>query len=280
MLKNYEDFINETISTWHGSPHKFDKFSLEYMNSGEGNQSYGWGLYFTDKKEIAEYYAKNVGKKFIISDDAPDYNGTNRNKEYLKIAIEHFGDPDAFIKAIRESKPFTHPSGLIEISLYIGGNLNIKILNKRVLINYIKKYAKNLGNSLLYKVVLHDNKNPNDYNYLRWDKQPTNKQYNAALAFLRSLDEKSNFAIDIQKILADEYLRTKEYYTGERLYYALSVAVGSKKASLGLLENGIDGIKYPSEFLSKVTQENSFNYVVFDDKNIKIETVERLFHFS
>lgn len=42
---------------YHGSPHKFNKFSTDNIGSGEGNQSFGWGLYFTDNKGIAEHYA-------------------------------------------------------------------------------------------------------------------------------------------------------------------------------------------------------------------------------
>ena len=42
---------------YHGSPHTFDKFSTNNIGSGEGNQSFGWGLYFTDNKGIGEHYA-------------------------------------------------------------------------------------------------------------------------------------------------------------------------------------------------------------------------------
>ena len=42
------------IKAFHGSPHRFDKFSTEFMGSGEGVQAFGWGLYFTDIKSIAE----------------------------------------------------------------------------------------------------------------------------------------------------------------------------------------------------------------------------------
>lgn len=308
MLKKYKEFINESISAWHGTPHKFDEFSTNYIGKGEGNQSYGWGLYFTDKKEIGEYYAKNVGKKFIISDDAPDYNGTNRNKEYLEIAIEYFGDPDAFIKKIRESKPYTYPSGLIEISLYIGGNLNIKISNKRILINYIKKYAKNLGNSKLYKVILHDNKNPNEYEYIKWYDTLTDKQKN----LIRNQAKKENINVDkiifevdffeIRKSIEGEwavfdkdsskqrghsfktkkeaedhlvYLKHEWEQKGNGIYQDFERIFGSsKEASLFLLRAGIDGIKYPSEYLRKSSHEDSFNYVVFDSNNVKIESVE------
>jgi len=42
------------VNVWHGSPANFDRFDTNFMSSGEGNQAYGWGLYFTDTKEIAE----------------------------------------------------------------------------------------------------------------------------------------------------------------------------------------------------------------------------------
>jgi len=40
-----------------GTPHDFNVYSTEYAGTGEGNQSFGWGLYFTDQKTIAERYA-------------------------------------------------------------------------------------------------------------------------------------------------------------------------------------------------------------------------------
>lgn len=43
-------------SAWHGTPHQFDKFSVQHIGSGEGAQAYGWGLYFGGNKAVAEYY--------------------------------------------------------------------------------------------------------------------------------------------------------------------------------------------------------------------------------
>jgi hypothetical protein len=45
---------------WHGSPHRVDQFSTSKIGSGEGNQHYGWGLYFATAKEVAEYYRDEV----------------------------------------------------------------------------------------------------------------------------------------------------------------------------------------------------------------------------
>ena len=42
------------VNTWHGSRADFSEFSTDFINTGERNQAYGWGLYFTDTKQIAE----------------------------------------------------------------------------------------------------------------------------------------------------------------------------------------------------------------------------------
>lgn len=41
---------------FHGSPHRFEEFSLHAIGSGEGNQTFGWGLYFASQREVAEHY--------------------------------------------------------------------------------------------------------------------------------------------------------------------------------------------------------------------------------
>ncbi len=43
-------------SAYHGTPHKFDKFTLDHIGEGEGAQSFGWGLYFAESKGVADFY--------------------------------------------------------------------------------------------------------------------------------------------------------------------------------------------------------------------------------
>lgn len=50
-------------SAWHGSPHVFEKFSLHAIGSGEGAQSYGWGLYFASRREVAEFYRETLTRR-------------------------------------------------------------------------------------------------------------------------------------------------------------------------------------------------------------------------
>jgi hypothetical protein len=46
----------------HGSPYEFDKFLLEKVGTGEGNQAFGYGLYFTESSGIAKSYAKKLSE--------------------------------------------------------------------------------------------------------------------------------------------------------------------------------------------------------------------------
>jgi hypothetical protein len=44
------------IRAYHGSPHDFDRFSLDKIGTGEGAQAYGHGLYFADSEDVARNY--------------------------------------------------------------------------------------------------------------------------------------------------------------------------------------------------------------------------------
>lgn len=46
------------IRVHHASPHKFDKFDLSKVGTGEGAQAFGHGLYFAQSKDTANWYLK------------------------------------------------------------------------------------------------------------------------------------------------------------------------------------------------------------------------------
>lgn len=54
---------------YHGSPHLFEKFSLDKIGTGEGAQAFGWGLYLAGRKGVAEYYRDTLtGERFFNFD--------------------------------------------------------------------------------------------------------------------------------------------------------------------------------------------------------------------
>lgn len=44
------------LRLYHGSPHDFDKFSMDKIGTGEGAQAYGHGLYFAEAEDTAKAY--------------------------------------------------------------------------------------------------------------------------------------------------------------------------------------------------------------------------------
>lgn len=46
-------------TAYHGTPHRFDEFSLEHIGTGEGAQAHGWGLYFAQDRKVSEDYPNN-----------------------------------------------------------------------------------------------------------------------------------------------------------------------------------------------------------------------------
>lgn len=55
-----EEQKNDLI-LYHGTKHNFLKFETTNIGGGEGNQSFGWGIYFTDNKSVSEFYANLLG---------------------------------------------------------------------------------------------------------------------------------------------------------------------------------------------------------------------------
>jgi hypothetical protein len=45
-----------SMKAFHGSPHDFDKFSMDAIGTGEGAQAYGHGLYFAESEDVARGY--------------------------------------------------------------------------------------------------------------------------------------------------------------------------------------------------------------------------------
>lgn len=56
MLKTFSQFINEVLG-FHGSARQFDKFDNSKILSGEGNVSFGHGIYVGEHPDTGKHYA-------------------------------------------------------------------------------------------------------------------------------------------------------------------------------------------------------------------------------
>jgi hypothetical protein len=57
------------IRAFHGSPHSFDRFSLDKIGTGEGAQAYGHGLYFAESEDVARAYRDQLSRHSIAAPD-------------------------------------------------------------------------------------------------------------------------------------------------------------------------------------------------------------------
>jgi hypothetical protein len=52
------------MTTYHGSPHIFNKFRMDKIGTGEGAQAYGHGLYLAENPNVAKDYAEKLGADY------------------------------------------------------------------------------------------------------------------------------------------------------------------------------------------------------------------------
>lgn len=92
------------IKAWHGSPHKFDRFSLEHIGKGEGQQVYGHGLYFAEKRGTAEWYRNQLSDAHGVNTvkydgkSLTDDEASTGNKDADSALVQVGGDLDAAVK--------------------------------------------------------------------------------------------------------------------------------------------------------------------------------------
>ena len=54
------------MTLFHGTPHRFDKFDLKAIGTGEGAQGWGHGLYFAEDPKVAGSYQSGLSRGVII----------------------------------------------------------------------------------------------------------------------------------------------------------------------------------------------------------------------
>ena len=91
------------MTTWHGSPHIFEKFDLSKIGSGVGQQAYGKGLYLAESPAFANEFKTNLsgyssGAKSALRQANNDYDqamaAQAKKLEHYKALIESGGGGD------------------------------------------------------------------------------------------------------------------------------------------------------------------------------------------
>ncbi len=246
-------------SAFHGSPYRFDKFSLEHMGKGEGAQVYGWGLYFAGKREVAEYYRQTLEKG-------------KRDWSYKIGGVEYTSsDHDAFIAAdMAHTAQEYGPVDKDWAESELGARAPYDVDRTRQLYEEFSKQqvTRNSGGQL-YEVNI-----PEDGEYLLWDK-PLSEQPEKVRAALESLKTSELLDEGTRSIIAKGFDKMtggalhNNLGADDRINEGRTVAQREEYISKLLHDAGIAGIKY-LDGTSRGAGEGSYNYVIFDDNAVEI----------
>ncbi len=245
MLKGVvgADGITYFQSAYHGTPHKFDKFSTDNIGTGEGAQAHGWGLYFAENKEVSEKYRENLSH--------PEY--FYNNKEIKPDTVEHIALQSVYM--IKAWHGLTLEEAVKKAIDYHknekqGASLSNKMFRSKV-INFLNKAdisKMDMKYGQLYKVDI-----PESDVLLDEDKKFSEQPENVQNAI---------------KELAEEYARLEfeieQDKTGKDIYQTLAEDAGSyADASMELNDVGIKGITYDGKTDGRC-------YVIFDDNAVDV----------
>jgi hypothetical protein len=243
------------MTVFHGSPHKFDKFDMSKIGTGEGAQAYGHGLYFAENQAVANQYKNLAERQFVdgpLNWDNPIHVGIR--------ASDLAGGREAGIARLSQT-----------VTAKTADAKNKDIAQKAI--EFLKsgepfeKYAKGGGHT--YNVDLPDE---SIAKMLDWDKPLSQQPENVRQALKPFLDDILKRADDpnpVYRTLPDAVKQIKEEtLTGQQLYQWIGRGSGQELSTENLRKLGIPGIKY-LDAGSRGTGGTS-NFVVFDDTLPKI----------
>ena len=271
---------------YHGSPYGFDSFSTDAIGSGEGMQAFGWGLYFTDNREIAKGYADKLQKP-LVRYKGEDTETAKRRAKGLRTAeeIEAGGKSVeeltlGFIERMARNKALglisdykEHIKNLIESCEISLEDELVPEFDKRILRKKLEA-LRNIdpeqieiqsGSRNLYTVDIPDG------DYIKWDEPLTKEQ-------IRKITEQglkegvtdgrgNPFAYEMY----GEWVPNASNTSGENFYRDLRHFFPDDKAkSLFLARAGIKGIDYPAGSLSGGAEGR--NFVVFDAADVQVQS--------
>ena len=279
------------MTTYHGSPHIFNKFRMDKIGTGEGAQAYGHGLYLAENPNVAQGYKERLSRQGGLLAKAPRYTVEGKTDGYMddvihEIQTAHKGDIDKFIA--KTKKDFVSTNDINELkgnpkrleALYEIRDENIDFAR-----SLKGKKIEEIGN--LYKVDLPDEQIKK---MLDWDK-PLSEQPKSVMDAVDRVLPKSK-RDDLARVgyargrFNDTFDKSEAIplgqWTGKDVEFSLGretrnafggkyqdyykKAQGSYQgvASLLLKEQGIPGIKYLDQG-SRQAGKGTRNFVVFDE---------------
>ena len=270
---------------YHGSPLKFNQFTLDHMGEGEGSQVHGYGLYFAKNKEVAQGYKERISNQqgstqgtlyeAVIPEEVEMLNEQNSYdeqspevKEALQKIKEHIGrNGDADIDYMDEVYPKHIPYAIKNIKYQLA-----QVGYEYQLYDNINDDLVELGNAIFEG----EQDSIDDVSSTIKDNLLEQLNYQIGEGWVEQTEEQANSLVDkligetIKSLsAAAESAKRGEYLAfegvnGRNIYNQLVDYTGDKKAASELLNKyGIKGIAYDGA-------KDGDCFVVFDDKAINI----------
>jgi hypothetical protein len=229
------------IRAYHGSPHSFDRFSLDKIGTGEGAQAYGHGLYFAESEDVARGYRDTLAGDGLLRPDGTIWNPQSLQHINVRVAANRNGaDLDATIARAREVLGRAVESSPPETVAMARADLaELEALRDAG--------GVRLNPGSMYEVGI--NADPNTF--LDWDR-PLSEQpepVRSALSDMRP-DATGGQILESSRLVPGDYF-------------------DRQAATRALAERGIPGIRY-LDAGSRGVGQGSSNYVVFNDELVKI----------
>jgi hypothetical protein len=273
------------IKAYHGSPHKFDKFDISKIGTGEGAQAYGHGLYTAEAKDVGKEYQKKLSGDQVLFKGSPLPESTddalNPKAFMARWALGNKMSGDALIKhwtdLVNESKAAAKekaPDWQQKISAK-------QLEQRKQLLREAKKYKPEdysvMPQGYLYELNLRwpdaareaaDPLSP--HHFLDWDK-PYAEQPQSVKDALMALWKESGGKVPSENFAP---YTAHSGSIGQNMVGALGMSMAppmannaaiQKAASEVLLEKGIPGIRY-KDAASRSTEGGTSNYVLFSDE--------------
>lgn len=251
-------------SAWHGTPHRgIERFSTDAIGSGEGAQSFGWGLYFTSTREVADHYRAS------LQGGPMGVNVANAAHKALGVDYDEAASSWRFIDAVRrvagQGAQAVRQALLREadnmVRSQLSGDQRLASQMRALADNEAVLQAVNdEACGEVYEVAI-----PGDEHMLLWD-TPLRDHPQAVKDALYALP-----GGHVNYAGARVYHQSPQaWMTGKQVYRNLSLLKeGDQNASRALAAIGVKGIKY-LDGDSRAAGHGTYNYVVFDGADVQV----------
>lgn len=253
---------------WHGSRADFEKFVTDFMGSGSGAQFYGWGLYFSNDRGLANMYRRNITPPTVknIENIIPN---TETQRLFFKAFKEAVGDTK---KLGSDWKGKVRTIVKAHLDHMAGTRFEEPYTEILASLNKIKDSDITLHTGQLYRTEL-----PESFEllqeHLSYAQQSDLVKDRLAESGLAVLTEDGQVNVDGASTFDPNKI------TGGMMYRLLTqTRGGQKEASTALNDAGIPGLSYIEGGGPQWSPNDIVNSVIWDDKRIQI--LEKLFQLK